>query len=168
MEEDRVQSTEKSTSMRKPITWTGHEHTHFERNSEWFWALGLIAVAGAVTALLFDNLLFAIIILIISFVLAIFAAKKPDELDFAVTQRGVRINEKLYPYKSLESFGIDEFSQHHHPKLVLKPKSTLSQDIIIPLDEVDADEVHDFLLDFLPEEDHEEPASHKIMEWFGF
>lgn len=165
--EEEYASVKKNIA-RDPITWTAHEHTHFEKNSEWFWALGLIAVAGAVTALLFDNILFAIIILIISFVLAIFAAKKPEEVTFTLSQRGVRINDKLYPFKSLESFGIDEFNQNHHPKLILKPKQTLEQDIIITLDVVDSDEVHDFLLDFLPEDDHEEPASHKIMEWFGF
>ncbi|KKS83436.1 MAG: hypothetical protein UV60_C0041G0011 [Parcubacteria group bacterium GW2011_GWA2_43_11] len=44
---------------KKPIEWTDHEYKHFEKGSEWYWALGLVSVAGAVAALIFNNVLFA-------------------------------------------------------------------------------------------------------------
>lgn len=155
-------------SARTPIIWKAHEYVHTEKGSDWYWALGLIAVAGAVAALMFNNVLFAIFILAASFALAIMAAKRPEHISFAVTQRGVRIDETLYPYQTLESFGIEEITPNHIPKLILKSKKIFAPDIIIPIEEVDVDEVHDFLRDFLPEEDHEEPLVHRVMEWLGF
>jgi hypothetical protein len=165
---EEMNSTETLKTARAPIVWHGHEYEHFEKNSEWFWALALIAITGAFTAIILNNVLFAIFILIISFVLALFAARKPQELEYAITQRGLRVNDHLYPFKSLDSFGIDEMSPNHIPKLIIKQKNTFSQEIIIPLEDVEADEVHDFLIRFLPEEDLEEPLTHKVMEWLGF
>lgn len=158
---------QKST-IREPITWEGKEYIHFDKTSEWFWSLGLIAVAGAVTSLVFKNLLFAIFILIAAFVLAIFAARRPEDVTFTITQRGVLINTKLYPFQSLSSFSIEEIGPNHIPKLILEAKSIFVPNIIIPLDDVDIDHVHDFIFTYLPEGDHEEPLSHKIMEWLGF
>jgi hypothetical protein len=163
-----MEEVQKNGSAKTPITWTGHEYLHFEKTSEWFWALGLISVAGSVTALIFGNVLFAILILIAAFVLAIFAAREPNEVTFTLSQRGLRIDDKMYPFKAFESFGIEEFSPNHMHKLILEPKHIYALSIIIPLEGVDSDEVHDFLLNFLPEEDHEEPLIHKIMEWLGF
>lgn len=159
---------EEKTKYKAPLTWRALEHPHVEKNIEWFWALGLIGVAGAVATLMFGNVLFALFILVAVFVLALFASRKPEEVEFSLTQRGVRIDNNLYPYQALESFGIDEITPNHLPKLILEQKKTLALDIVIPLENVDPNEVHDYLFTFLPEEDHEEPLSHRIMEWLGF
>ncbi len=156
------------TGHRAPLTWQGHEYLHFEKTTEWYWILGLFAVAGAVTALIFKNLLFAIFILVMSFVLAIFASRKPEEVTFSITQRGVLVNERLYPYQSLKSFGMEDSIHGRAPKLILESNKILTSSLIIPLDNVHPNDVHDFLFNFLPEEDHVEPLIHKIMEWLGF
>jgi hypothetical protein len=168
---DNQSSTDSPQSVstaRKPIDWEGHEYLHIEKNQDWFWALGLIAVAGAVGALLFNNVLFAIFILIAAFVVSLLANRKPNLVRFSLTQRGVRIDDTLYPFGNLKSFAIAERSPNHTPKLILEPHATFSMHIIIPLENVDVDHIHDFLLDFLPEDDHIEPFSHHVMEWFGF
>jgi len=153
---------------KKPIEWTDHEYKHFEKGSEWYWALGLVSVAGAVAALIFNNVLFALFILIAAFVLAIFASRKPNEVTFEISQRGIRIDDVLYPFQSLKSFGIEELTPKHIPRLIFKSKKLFALDIIIPLEKVHANEVHDFLIHFLPEDDHHEPLVHKVMEWLGF
>jgi hypothetical protein len=139
-----------------------------DKGAEWYWALGLITIALAVAAIMFNNMLFAVFWLVAGFALALFAARKPKLVKFAVTQRGVRVDESLYPFQSLESFAIDELSPNHTPKLILQPKTKFAMRVIIPLESVDADHVHDFLREFLPEEDHVEPLSHRVMEWLGF
>lgn len=153
---------------RAPISWVADEYNHTEKTSEWYWALGLIAVASTVAAVLFNNILFAILILIGSFVLALFASRKPEKVHFAVTQRGIRVNERLHSYQGLQSFTVVQAAAHHEPKLLVEVKHFLSPMMVIPIVGVDPDHVHDFLLDFLPEEDHVEPLSHHIMEWLGF
>ncbi len=153
---------------RAPIEWRAHEYVHVEKTPDWYWALGLIGVAAAIAAIVMGDVLFAILILLAAFVLAIYANRQPNVVRFAVTQRGVRIDDELYPYNTLDSFAIDEVSPNHTPKLILKPKRIFASLIIIPVEEVDPDDVHDFISDFLLEEEHVEPLSHHVMQWLGF
>lgn len=161
-------NTSRDAVTKKPIEWKGHEYTHFEKGSDWYWALGLMAVAGAVAALIFQNVLFALFILIAAFVLALLASRKPNEVSFAISQRGIRIDTTLYPFQTLKSFGIEELTPEHTPRLIFRSKKLFAMDIIIPLEHVHANEVHDFLINFLEEDDHSEPLIHKVMEWLGF
>jgi len=159
---------EEQARARPPIEWDAYEYVHTEKAPEWYWALGLVAVSGCVAALLFNNVLFAILILIAAFVLAIYAAREPNIVHFAITQRGIRIDNKLHPYSMLESFSIDERHPHEIPNLIVNPKHFFSPLIIIPLDGVDADDIHDRLSILLDEDEHVEPFSHRIMHWLGF
>lgn len=168
MSEDQTPAPKSASTARQPIEWRAHEYVHFEKSQDWYWILGLVAVAGAVAAILFNNVLFALLILIAAFVVALFAGRKPDIVSFSLTQRGVRINDTLYPFSNLKSFGIVERSSNHIPKLILEPKGHLAMHIYIPLENVDVDHVHDFLLDFVFEDEHEEPLIHHFMEWLGF
>ncbi len=55
-------------------------------------------------------------------------------------------------------------------KLILKSRKPLSPFMIIPFDstETSAESLRDYLLDYLNEEELEEPLYQIIMEWFGF
>ncbi len=153
---------------KRPITWEAHEYVYVEKTSDWYWALGVLAIAGIAGALFYENVLFALFILIASSVLALFASRHPDVVKFSLTQRGVRIDDVLHPYNSFVSFAVDEITPQHIPKLILKPTHALSPLIVIPIVDVDPDDVHDFLRLFLKEEDHYEPLTHRMMEWLGF
>ena len=168
MDEASKPAPAQGTNARPPLQWRAHEYVHTEKTTDWYWALGLIAVAGAVGAVLLNNVLFALFILISSFVLAVLASQKPKHIEFAVTQRGVRIDKTLYPYSSLESFAVDQATHTHTPKLILESKKMFAPKLVIPLIDVDPDEVHGFLSDFLVEDDHIEPFTDRFMEWLGF
>jgi hypothetical protein len=148
-----------------PITWEVHEYEFQEKSPDWFWALGIITLALAIVALLFSNVLFAFLIVIGALALGFFARREPELLRIEVTERGIRVNALLYPFSTLESFGIDE---EDAPKLVLKSQKPLMPYIILPLDGEQVHTVHSFLISHLPEEDHAEPASHKLMNALGF
>lgn len=168
MDEANENNFEEKGVARQAISWKGHEYLHFKKTTDWYWALGLIAVAGAMAALVFSNILFAILILVLAFVLAIFAAREPEEVSFTISQRGVRIDDTLHPFQTIEAFGIEEMSPEHIPQLILKSKKHLVPNIVIPLEHVSANEIHDFLHNYLPEEELVEPLTHKVMEWLGF
>lgn len=152
---------------RQPLEWSALEHEHIHKNPDWFWALGIIAIAGAAAAIIFSNTLFAIVILVGAFTLAINAAKKPSRAGFKISERGVIINNTLYPYSSLESFWIED-KEYAPPKLLIKSKKLLSAHIIIPIENVSVADVRDYLLDHINEEEDSEPLSQKIAELFGF
>lgn len=166
-----METGERSTSpgeIKKTLSWRAHEYVHVEKTPDWYWALGLIAVAAFVAALLLNNILFAVLILLIALVLGLFAARKPNVVQFSITPRGVRIDNTLYTYQNIKSFAIEELSPDHIPKLIIAPQGIVAPVLVIPIVDVDPDEVHDLLRMFLPEAEHNEPLSHRVMEWLGF
>jgi len=151
----------------RAITWEAPEHHHIEKGSDWFWALGIVALCGAIAAFFFGNFLFAILILVGAFSMSLVAVRPPAVISFSISTRAIKLGEKSYPYSSLESYFLDE-ENPRGPQLLLKAKSLYSPLIILPIPEEYVDDIEDLLLDRLVEEELEEPLANKILEVFGF
>ncbi len=156
---------------RAPITWQAYEYHHVPKSTDWFWAVSIIAICAAITAVIFSDALFAVVIIIGTFALFMYAVRRPELVDFELNVKGVMIGTKLYPYATLESFWVEEFTNvHPHPKLLIKSQKIAMPLIAIPVpaDEIHHEEVRQYILNYLPEEEHAEPLSQKIMEHLGF
>lgn len=151
----------------RAVTWEAPEHHHIEKGSDWFWALGIVALCGAIAAFFFGNFLFAILILIGGAAMALAAAKRPSIIPFAVSTRGIRVGDIIYPYSTLEAYFIEE-ENPNGPQLLLRSKRFYMPLIIMPIPEQYVHEIEDLLLGRLPEEELEEPLANKILEIFGF
>ena len=160
---------------RTQIAWSAFEYHYHPKTNDWYWAVGIIAVSVAATSVIFGNILFAFFILISAFALCIVAARKPRLLSCEINDRGIVTDASLYPFTTLESFWVEDYAHireldnpHHVPKVILKSKKLFMPYIILPIEAVEPDAVRDALLEFLPEEEHMEPLSQKIMERLGF
>ncbi|HEY4517459.1 MAG TPA: hypothetical protein VJI74_01035 [Candidatus Paceibacterota bacterium] len=149
------------------LTWSGYEYAFRHRSPDWYWALAILALAGATTAFIFNNALFAIIILLGAFVLALHAAKKPTSIQFTVTERGILINRALYPFETLDSFWVSKEEDTPEPRLIVKSKKIFMPYIVLPLT-VPHEKIEEFLLLKLKKEEHHEPMAHRLMEYVGF
>lgn len=148
------------------LTWTSLEHAHTP-TPDWYWALGIIAVSGAITAILLHNVLFAVLILVASLTLGMHANKPEREMDYSISTRGITINKTLYPYKSILGFSIIESGKKS--LLLLDAQQPFVPHIVIPIpDEVDKNAIQDFLLDYLPEVELYESPAQKLFEILGF
>lgn len=151
----------------RAISWEAPEHHHVDKNSDWFWVLGIIAVCGTVAAFFFGNFLFALLILLGAGVMALRAVKPPAVVPFMVGKKGVRVGEKMFTYSALDSYFIDE-EDVKGPQLLLKAKSMYLPLIVMPIPEEYMDDIEDILKERLPEEELYEPLGHKLLEMFGF
>lgn len=151
----------------KAITWEAPEHHHFEKGSDWFWILGIIAVSAAIAAFFLGNFLFAILILIGAGVMSLITSREPKVIPFAVTTRGVRIGDRLHTYSSLDSYHIEE-TDPLGPQLLLKSKNIYSPLLVLPLPDEYVDDIEELVGSKLEEEELAEPLLHKIMESLGF
>ncbi len=151
----------------KSVNWEALEHGHGVQGADWLWVLGIITISTTVAAILLGNTLFAIVLLMSGVVIGITATREPLEISYAVTQRGLRIDDKLYPYSTLESFYIDE-DHHFGPQLLVRSEKMLMPLLVLPLPEEYVDDIEDIIASRLPEEHLEEPLFHKILEFFGF
>jgi len=148
------------------IAWNALEHPYREKSADWFWAVGIITVSLAVSAIIYNNLLLASLIIIGAIALVLQAIKKPRNIHFEINKKGIGVGNTFHPYLTLESFWVEE--QTEEPKILLKSKKILLSYIIIPLGGEDPEVIREYLSQYLEEVEHAEPFSQKIMEYLGF
>ena len=153
--------------MSEKFIWEAPEYVHTEKNSDWYWAVGIISISIIIASILYHNFLFAGVIALSVFLLVYFAGRAPRVIPFEVSEKGVKINTLLYPFDSLESFWIEN-ENLPDPKIILKSKKIFVPYVLIPLPEESSEKLRAFLRVYLPEVEHHEPLSHKIMEYLGF
>lgn len=154
--------------MPQTITWQAYEHQHADKGVDWFWALGIVAVSGAIVALLFGNVLFALLIVVAAFTLGLLASRSPQLVTYTLTERGILADATLYPYQMLEAFWVrTETERERSPVLIVDAQQFLSPHLVIPLADTDPEAIREYLARFLPEEEMEEPLAQRIGEFFG-
>jgi hypothetical protein len=155
-----------ASSRGKEIRWETLEYEPVERSMDWYWGFGLIAVIGALGSLYAGNFLFAAIIVIGALLLGYFAVRDPAEITCRLTSDGIIAGKKMYPYSELDAFDIHDESSEA-PLLILSSERWLVPHIVLPLANVEADQVRTFLDEHLPEEDLERPLSQQVMDALG-
>lgn len=150
----------------KTLSWETAEYIHTEKSSDWFWALGIIAFSIAVAAVLFGNILFAILILVSAFTLALLAARHPLSVSVTLNEEGITLNERLYPFSSLRSFWVT--TEVAPPVLILETKNVLVHRLSITIEDISPDDVRLSLLPHLEEKEQElESFTEKISNAIG-
>jgi hypothetical protein len=149
--------------------WQGREYDHTPKSADWYWALGIVAVAAAIASLLFGNILFAIMIIVAAAAIALHAAKEPPIHTFQLVDTGLMIGDDLHAYEGMRSFTVLEDIQNELPPLLsVKTTSWHSPHLVIPLEGVDADMVYAHFLHHVEEEDHPHTISDLVAAWLGF
>ncbi len=152
---------------RDKIQWKMLEYQHRDRSVDWFWAVGIITVAITLIAIIYNNILFAIFIILGTFTLLLYAARAPRMVNFEISRRGIHINDTLYPFNTLESFWL-HYHNDRDKKLIVKSEKKLMPYITLPVPDEDVEDIHLFLMEYLPEEEHNESIAEAIMEYLGF
>lgn len=143
--------------------WYGEPYAFEERGSDWFWALGIVAVAAALTAILFGNILLALVILVGAAVLGLQAKQPIRTHHFAVYENGVAIDDNLYLYEDMRDFAILEFiDPEQPPALSIKTNHILAPHLWIPINDHDPVVIYDYISNHLPEGMHEESLLDRI------
>ena len=151
----------------RSISWEAPEHHHVEKGNDWFFALAIIVVAMVIAAIMLNDVLLALFLGLAGGVLAMAAAKRPSIVPFSVSVRGIKIEDELHAYSSLESYHIDE-EDPRGPQLLIKSKRRFMPLIVIPIPPDHVDDIENILEDRLEAEELEESLFHKIFELLGF
>lgn len=149
------------------LRWTAYEHEFIERSSDWFWALGIVAVSLAVTSILFHNFLFALVVLVGAFALALLANTPPHIAHFEISDKGIRINDDLHRYSEIISFWVEDEHEGHRPLLLIDTTKIMAPNLIVPIEHIEPAAVRAYLKERVEEVHMKEPLPHKILEFFG-
>lgn len=148
------------------LRWNAYEHEHVERGSEWFWALGIAAVCAALTAIILSDILFAVLILVAAFVIALLARHAPDVSTFEISAKGVRVDKTLHRYDEIISFWVED-EHDGHPLLLIDTLKVMSPNLIIPIHDIEPGLIRSYLLEHAVETPMKEPLAHKVLEFLG-
>ena len=149
------------------LRWSAYEREHIERENDWFWALGVIALSAAVISILFSDFLFAVLIIAAAFAIGVLAVHPPRETTFEITSRGVAINDTLHRFRDITAFWVEEEHHDGRPLLLLTTTKFMHPSIIIPIEHIDPAQVRAYLKEHITETHMHEPIFHKILEFCG-
>ena len=149
------------------LRWSAYEHEHIERGADWFWALGIVAISVAITAIILHDIFFGLLVITAAFTLALLARTPPDLSTFEISERGIRVDGVLHRFDHVISFWVE--SEHHlgRPLLLVDTTKFLSPNLIIPIEDIDPHIIRTFLKAHSKEVPMKEPVAHKILEFLG-
>jgi len=133
--------------------WLFDEYPQYERGKTWyFWFI--IINAGVITyAIIDNNPLFAVIFIMISFIIFFQGRKQPNQIKFQITEDGIVLDDKIYEYNSIEKFWIIySLKEPVVKELFLGFKNSFRPEISIPLLNMNPVKIREFLLKYLKED----------------
>ena len=146
------------------LSWDTSEYTHVKKSIDWYWILGIIAVAAFVSAIIFHDTLFGILILLSAGMLAYLSTKPSSDLSVHITDRGIFVNDIYYPYKKIKNFWVDADTY----MLLITTDRFFMPIVNIPIEGVAPADVRLALRNYSKEEEIHESSAHKFMESLGF
>lgn len=150
------------------LSWEAYEYKDRDMKMDWFWALGIIALAGSVASFIWGNFLFGIFIILASVAVVYFGTMKPKRITYEITTGGIVYEGMFYPFETLHAFWLNE-QDPTDKKLLIKSERWLVPILTLPYEDDDiADLIFEALDDVIPEEPLHEPWGQLIMERLGF
>lgn len=156
-----------ASAKKEVIRWQAPEYEFRKKTADWFWSVGIITLALALSAVFLKNFLVVLMIILGGFSLALYGARKPKTVSFEINPRGIVVGKRIYYYDDLKSFWI-HYDPPEKKELAAESKKTFMPHIKIMLGDTDPEEIRRYLLSFLKEEKIEESLMETISRMLGF
>jgi hypothetical protein len=148
------------------IAWQAPAHPYVEKKPDWYWAVGIVTLALAVTAFLFGEFITGIFVIAAALALVLHASRPPHTVSYEINDRGLASDDVLYPFVTLDSFWIPH--NESPSKIILKSRKLFMPLIVIYMEDIDPEDVREVLLRYIAETEHHEPILKRFLEWLGF
>ena len=135
------------------IAWSASEYIANPKNAAWFISLALASVAVTVVVyVLTRDVISSVAIIMLGFIVGVFAARQPQELRYALDRSGVHMGQKFYPYHSFKSFSVVPDGAFNYVSLLSLQR--FMPPIALHFSPQDEDKILKTLADYLPYEEH--------------
>lgn len=149
------------------IEWRAPEFIKYKKEKSWFLWAGLIFLAVLIYAIFTKNVFLIITVCLAAFTVYVYALKKPRNIRFGISGKGIKIENQLYAFNNLKSFWIF-YDPPEIKELSIRSKKMMMPYIRIPLGKQNPVEIRELLLKFLPERQHKESAIDALARRFRF
>lgn len=143
--------------------WPVMEFTKYDRNRLWYAVMIPAALLLVAYGMISNNFLFSLIIILAGIILFLHEHQEPMTVNFAITELGIAIGNRFYPYDELTAFFI-VYQPPEVQTLFFETKNILRPRIRVPLDDRNPVDIRHTLQAFLPEDTDraEEPMSDMV------
>lgn len=164
------------TNTFEKLNWEALEYKEKTQGTDWFWALGVIVVATAITTIIFGNYFFAVLIIIGGVLLGYFTIKKPEMVYYELNNKGLKVKDRVFLFEDIKYFWVQAYkpaddtkTENVEPILFIHTKRFFMPIMSIPIDEHLGSHIRTIMLsNNVEEKEMNEHPSVKIMETLGF
>lgn len=137
-----------------PTTWKAAEYIEHERAPGWYTMLAIgTVVLSAATYLITKDYFATGIILVLGFIVGFAARHKPRQLEYEVSDQGLRIGTKTYPYTQFKSFSV--IQEGSLTSINMVPVKRLMPMVTAYFDSKDQDRIVSTIGNYLPFEERQ-------------
>lgn len=149
------------------ISWSAPEFIYYEKTTQYFIIAGIFVIVLVILMVILKEWMTVIAIFVTAAVLYIYSQRKPQVLKYGITNKGVNIGARHYPYSQLKSFWIIE-----NPSascIHFEPTKRFSLPIIAQLGNLKTEKIKKVVKKYLPEKtDQKEDLIDKIFRMIRF
>ena len=157
-----INKTENDLSLKEPIAWTAPEGVKVHRELWWYIAFGVILIGlMALAILVFKSPTFAILLPIMTVALFLLSEKTPQNINYAISPKGVYVGDKLYDFSEFRAFGITRENNQH--SAILLPVKRFSPGLTLYFSEKEGEKIVDMLGARLPMQEIKPDALEKLI-----
>lgn len=139
------------------IEWEAPEFIQHEKGWRWFVAAGIFWLALLIYAINIGNWTLAVALTVLAAVYGWQHFLVPHHVKVIISDVGIKIGEKEYPYQNIKSFWVI-YNPHHITTLNLRSNSRLLPDVSIDLNGQNPAEIREYLCSQIHEEEGKEES----------
>ena len=149
-------------SLKEPIAWTAPEGVKVHRELWWYIAFGVVLIGlMALAILVFKSPTFAILLPIMTVALFLLSEKTPQNINYAISPKGVYVADKLYDFSEFRAFGVTQENNQH--SAILLPVKRFSPGLTLYFSEKEGEKIVDMLGARLPMQEIKPDALEKLI-----
>lgn len=157
-----INKTENDLSLKEPIAWTAPEGVKVHRELWWYIAFGVVLIGlMALAILVFKSPTFAILLPIMTVALFLLSEKTPQNINYAISPKGIYVGDKLYDFSEFRAFGITRENNQH--SAILLPVKRFSPGLTLYFSEKEGEKIVDMLGARLPMQEIKPDALEKLI-----
>lgn len=148
------------------VSWSAIPYEFKPKSIDWYWAMGIIVIAGSIASFFFSNFLFGIFILISGSLIIFTAHREPEISHFEINEKGISINNEIIIWKNVISYN---FTTRRDQRLLLVSRNVgINRIVSFPVLNIHEEDIENILKTYtIKNEDLAEGIAEQLFDYFG-
>jgi hypothetical protein len=150
--EQRRQDQASNNAAGNTISWEIKEFEKHQRGRNWYIISGILALILIASAIYTNNYFFALIILMVTFIVIFTDQEEPKTLNFSLETEGIKLDNSFYKYDLFRDFSIIYKPKESISNLYMEFKNPFRPRLSVPLEATNPILVRNYLLRYVFED----------------